>query len=507
MIRPLRFLALLLLVSAIAAAGPSSSATLGEQRGTSGSSQARALLTFVTYRYVDPAVGFEAFRLLVPKGWQAEGAITWSAQPALPAQSHFRFFAPDRSEQLEFFPAQSFFWTDNRLFLSTNPPGSLRFGTPVAQPVSLAAAFSSVILPTFRPSISGPRIVERKRVPEAGSSWPEGSPPPAFAPPPREARSGSSIRRGAGRSRRKPAAVVSQFVTDPGGYFINYWYVDYVFAFKAGQGQLDAHSKTFQTMIPSLKVNPRWFAKVVNTKEYLAQMVMRNIRVPYQLGRDRRSGREARCEPISKPPGSSGNVSTTRSLRISATTFAGWTDTTIPSPARRSEPALGVWNSLGEQPRRVRCYGQPRLQPEHRLQPDLAADAPKAIGRRPPSRSRFPARFDSGRILPKSAAGSMYSSCVFCVSASCLSASSGSGDQLLAKGGNMRRSTLALILLGFLVGFLLAVPCRPQTLLGRATPGSSNIPSLVAIIPVAISAPGQVRLALQDRDAGAQSQP
>lgn len=56
----------------------------------------------------------------------------------------------------------------------------------------------------------------------------------------------------------------------------------------------------------------------------------------------------------------------------------------------------------------------------------------------------------------------------------------------------MRRSTLALILLAILVGFLLPVPCRPQTRPGRATaPGSSSVPSLVAIIPVAISSPGK----------------
>jgi hypothetical protein len=38
--------------------------------------------TFVPYAYVDPAAGLEAFRLLVPKGWKAQGAIAWSANPA-----------------------------------------------------------------------------------------------------------------------------------------------------------------------------------------------------------------------------------------------------------------------------------------------------------------------------------------------------------------------------------------------------------------------------------------
>src|SRR3990172_11642938 len=70
-------------------------------------------LTFVTYKYIDPMVGMEAFRLLIPKGWQVDGGITWSSNPALPAQSRFCFFNPNGSEQVEFFPTQSYFWTDN----------------------------------------------------------------------------------------------------------------------------------------------------------------------------------------------------------------------------------------------------------------------------------------------------------------------------------------------------------------------------------------------------------
>ena len=36
-----------------------------------------------------------------------------------------------------FFPTQSFLWTNDRLALTTNPPGTLRFGTLVRQPVDL----------------------------------------------------------------------------------------------------------------------------------------------------------------------------------------------------------------------------------------------------------------------------------------------------------------------------------------------------------------------------------
>ena len=86
-------------------------------------------------------------------------------------------------------------------------------------------------------------------------------------------------------------AVVSQFVTYlPGsyltpGYYINYWYIDYIFSFKAGYKKLDSNSKMFQTMIFSFKLNPKWFAKVVNTKEKMVQMIIQGIKAIGNIGK------------------------------------------------------------------------------------------------------------------------------------------------------------------------------------------------------------------------------
>jgi len=104
--------------------------------------------------------------MLMPKGWRAEGSITWAANPALPAQSRFRFFNPAGTEELNLLPSQAYFWTDNRMFLTTNPPGSLRFGTLVAQPVDLRTAFARVIIPGTRGKVSGLWIGEEKEVAE-----------------------------------------------------------------------------------------------------------------------------------------------------------------------------------------------------------------------------------------------------------------------------------------------------------------------------------------------------
>ena len=245
--------------------------------------------TFVTYKYTDPMTGMEAFRLLIPKGWRAEGKITWSANPALPAQARFRFFNPNGTEEFNLFPTQSYFWTNNQIALSTNPPGSLRFGTLVMSPIDLHTALTRVIIPQARAGVSGLRIIQEKEVPElaklARGQQVQGV---------RSYARGGKMRiqyQERGRPMEEELyAAVSQFVTDlPGSaftppYFINYWYIDYVFSFKAEKSRLDSQAKVFQTMVYSLKVNPRWFAKVANVREMMAQNAIRGIKAIGRIG-------------------------------------------------------------------------------------------------------------------------------------------------------------------------------------------------------------------------------
>jgi len=244
---------------------------------------------FSLYKYRDPMAGLEAFRLLVPKGWKADGAINWSANPALPAQSHFRFINPKGTEELEFFPAESYFWTDNRTALQTNPPGSLRFNTLVKAPVSLDDAFTEVVLRRYRSDVTRLRIIDRQRLPGL-AQLAKGTPVPGVEALAEGGKVRIEYRHRGKLMEEEIYAVVSQYITHlPGsmftpGYYINYWYVDYVFSFKAEKGRLNAHSKTFQTMIFSLKINPKWFAKLVNTKELIAQRIIEGIEAIGRIG-------------------------------------------------------------------------------------------------------------------------------------------------------------------------------------------------------------------------------
>lgn len=238
--------------------------------------------TFVPFSYLDPATGLVAFKCLVPKGWKVEGGVTWSANPALPAQSRFRFYDPRSQAELNLFPTQAYYWTDNRLFLATNPPGTLRFNVLVAQPLDLDAAFSRVVLPNARPGVKL-AVVKRERVPELAAL--------ARGEPAQGARTSADAgkvrvvyQEGRATIEEEFYAAVFHLIIPGQGWSEDYWYVDYVFSFRAAKGELDSRARLFQTMIYSMTLNPQWFAKVVNTKEALIAQNIQGIRRLGQIG-------------------------------------------------------------------------------------------------------------------------------------------------------------------------------------------------------------------------------
>jgi hypothetical protein len=245
--------------------------------------------TFVPFVYVDPFTKLEAFRCLVPKGWKVEGQITWEPNPALPATSRFRFHDPRSVDEMNLVPTRAFFWTNNVTFLRTNPPGTRRFNTLVAKPVDLEAAFGKVGVPGARGTITSVAITERKKVPEL-AALAKGQPVQGLRASSEAGKIRVTYQEGGEAIEEEIYAAVANFAFDlPGsgfspGYFIDYWYIDYVFSFKAEKGKLTARSKLFQTMIYSMKVNPKWFAKVVHTKEALFKQAIQGVKAAGNFG-------------------------------------------------------------------------------------------------------------------------------------------------------------------------------------------------------------------------------
>ena len=177
----------------------------------------------------------------------------------------------------------------NPAFLSTNPPGSQRFGSVVGQPIGLHEAFAKVVIPGANRNIRGVNILSEKDVPEL-AALAKGAPVAGVQAGAEAGKMRIVYREDGKQMEEEFYAAVSQFIINmpasgySGHYFINYWYVDNVFSFKDEKGKLDSHTKLFQTMIYSLKVNPQWFAKVVNVKEMLAAQTIQNIKEIGRIG-------------------------------------------------------------------------------------------------------------------------------------------------------------------------------------------------------------------------------
>lgn len=240
-------------------------------------------LKFTTYRCIDQhGTGVEAFHFLIPENWKFEGGVTWVYdKPAMPATSAFRVYDPNGTAEFEVFPNQSFFWTNNPNILNFYPAGAKYFGNEVRQPVSALDAMSGIMLPLFRQQYANLKVINRKQLPELAQALTAGNKQQGAT----QSADGCSTRieyDDNGKTIEEEIyCVVEQLSFNTSGmfgtYFNIYWYVDYIFSFKAEKGQLEKNSKPLQTIAYSFKLNPLWYSKYSQVIEYLARMQIQRI--------------------------------------------------------------------------------------------------------------------------------------------------------------------------------------------------------------------------------------
>jgi hypothetical protein len=215
------------------------------------------------YSYVDQqGTGLEAFSFVMPSDWKFEGGMHWILDnPAMPSVTAFKVFNPKGKEQFEVFPNRCFFWSNNPHLLNMFPPGSRYFGSIVMQPVSAQKALRNIILSEQRNGFSALKVIKDENVPEL----------------PNALRAGRQAQ-GNGRSGATGAKLRVSYIQDGvtmeeefyaqvesysfpvqsmvGTFYNTIWYIDYIFSFKAEKGKLESHTKIFQAMTASFKLNP-----------------------------------------------------------------------------------------------------------------------------------------------------------------------------------------------------------------------------------------------------------
>jgi hypothetical protein len=249
-------------------------------------------LRFTPYRCVDSeGIGIEAFSVLLPAGWRFDGGIRWRLDnPAFPAYAACRLSDPGGLGAFEVFPNLPYFWTNNPTVAGMFPPGSKYFGSTVRRPVGAEQALRELVLPAFRVA-SGLAITGGGAVPELAAMVQEMQ---ARAQPEANVRADAAKVRfryvDGGRAVEEEMYAVVQMFSFPlatmSGTVTNVnWWVDYVFSFRAGEGQLDASARLLQTVAFSFRVNPRWFAAYSNVVQYLIRRQIQQIRTIGEIGR------------------------------------------------------------------------------------------------------------------------------------------------------------------------------------------------------------------------------
>jgi DNA-directed RNA polymerase subunit RPC12/RpoP len=236
-------------------------------------------------------IGIEAFRMLMPAGWEFRGGVHWLMNnPGMPAVVAFQIYNPGGYEAFEVFPNTSFYWTNNPMIHITFPKGSLYFGQEVRPPAPAQQVLREIIIPRFRGQVQGIRILHQASVPELAEHARRANP---GAPGGQTTADAAKVRfqyawGGATLEEELFGAVEVTRAVMPqlmGAVEHIFWLADYLFSCRALAGRLDDLGDLFRTMLHSFRLNPMWFGRLTQVSQYLIQNQIHQIHQVGQLSR------------------------------------------------------------------------------------------------------------------------------------------------------------------------------------------------------------------------------
>ena len=240
------------------------------------------------FTYTDSeGTGLELFCILVPVGWEFQGGCRWVLDnPGMPAAVDFQLWNPQGAEMFAVLPNINFTWNNNPLNRMMFPAGSRYFGAEVRQPVGIQEALRKLVLPRYRAKVQNLQILSEELQPDLPRLVRSEAPV-----------SGGSAEGGKVRIRygsqgyqldEEIYGVVEVFRAPIASMFgsaeVIFWFVDYLFSFRAAEGQLDATGDIFEVMIGSFQLNPHWYAAYKSIVQTLAQQQIQRIHHIGQIG-------------------------------------------------------------------------------------------------------------------------------------------------------------------------------------------------------------------------------
>ncbi len=234
-------------------------------------------------------IGCEAFRLLIPTGWEFSGGVHWLLNnPTMPAVIAFQAGNPAGAEGFEVLPNLSFTWSTNPMTQMTMPVGSLYLGSEVRPPMGPQEALREIVLPRFRGQMPGLHIVREEVWPNRAAPLGVGQPSGGMTSA-EGAKVRISYQWGASPVEEEIFAVVEVtrfLIPMMFGFSENFfWLLEYLCCFRAAAGRLDGLVSLFQAVARSFRLNPQWYGRYMQVSQFLVQNQIRQIHNVGQLSR------------------------------------------------------------------------------------------------------------------------------------------------------------------------------------------------------------------------------
>jgi hypothetical protein len=225
-----------------------------------------AAMKFTRLSVKDPGAGnMEAYSLLVPAGWKAEGGVQWFPDHSIQAVLLMRITDPQTGAAIEFLPCQNFGWGPT----ISIPPGSNYLGNIRWPPIQDVPEFIRLFyFPGALARLQTARIVDTEnhnKIAEQVSRMRGG--------PARCGRVRYEYQDG-GQTWEEDIYVTLVYTPMQD---MTFWYGGAA-SFRSHRGQLDRLTPVMNTTINSLRQSPEWFGYLMYVRKLFLNRMAQGIR-------------------------------------------------------------------------------------------------------------------------------------------------------------------------------------------------------------------------------------
>jgi len=230
--------------------------------------------------------------LLIPSDWQFYSEVNWIlARSGVPVDIYSKSYNLNTFEAFETFPTQCFYWTNSQMTQTNFPRGSFLYGHEVQPPTDVLSALKLIALTRFRSEYGDLRIVEEKVLSGlAESLGGQGQQTPMM----QVFNEGGMVKLEytlngilVGEELYGVIEIASTTMSDmfQGSVTSSFWYLSYLYSFKAPKGKLIQEQKKFQTILHSFDLNLQWYNRYTQLVQQIIAQNIQNIKSLGELSR------------------------------------------------------------------------------------------------------------------------------------------------------------------------------------------------------------------------------